>query len=155
MKPPKTILLVEDSGDDETLVRRVLRKTGHDARLLVARDGQEALEYLRTVRPDSPDRLDAPRLVLLDLKMPRMGGIDLLRQIKADAWLRTVPVVVFTSSAEEIDVLECSRLGASSYVRKPIEYEAYADTLGRVLDYWLNVNQERPSSANHHEPFAY
>lgn len=156
MISPKTVLLVEDNADDEALVRRVLHKTGRDLRLLTARDGREALDYLDSIRPDgrSPGT-PMPRLVLLDLKMPRLSGTETLREINADPWLRLLPIVVFTSSAEDVDVRECYRLGAASYVRKPIEYEEYARSLASVLDYWLDVNIERPQDMGNHSRFSY
>lgn len=156
MISPQTVLLVEDNPDDETLVRRVLHKTGREVRLLSARDGREALDYLESIRPDGgPPRAAMPRLVLLDLKMPRLNGTEMLRQMSADPWLRLIPTVVFTSSAEDVDVRECYRLGAASYVRKPIEYEEYERSLTRVFDYWLDVNVERPADMGNHARFSY
>lgn len=125
------ILLVEDSPDDELFTRKALTRMRMTTSVLVAKDGGEALELLRGNVPD---------LVLLDLKMPRIDGIEVLRQIRAQPQLHQVPVIVLSSSDEPRDVRACYENGANSYVRKPVDYEAYVDVVFQIGDYWLNTN---------------
>jgi CheY-like chemotaxis protein len=132
------ILLVEDSADDAELAARALRKRHipHAGRVTIARDGEEALLLLARAPA-------APKLVIVDLKMPKVGGLDVLRHVRNDAALCGTPVVVFTSSAEQADVAECYRLGANSYVVKPVDATTFACVVGDVAAYWVSLN-ERP-----------
>lgn len=125
------ILLVEDSPDDELFTRKALTRMRMTTSVLVAKDGGEAIELLRGNVPD---------LVLLDLKMPRVDGIEVLRQIRTQPLLHQVPVIVLSSSDEPRDVRACYENGANSYVRKPVDYEAYVDIVFQIGDYWLNTN---------------
>jgi two-component system, response regulator len=140
----KTILLVEDNPDDEALTLRAMRKQVPHP-VTVARDGAEALEYLfGTGRHSGRDHSIRPLLVLLDLKLPKVNGLEVLRRIREDARTKSLPVVVFTSSTEEQDILDSYRLGANSYIRKPVDYAQFCDHLKQVMNYWLCVNQLPP-----------
>lgn len=134
----KRVLLVEDNPDDEALTLRALKKTGFDLNLAVVRDGQEAVDYLLKPTADLTDeRCPRPDLVLLDLKLPRLGGLQVLERLRADAQLRTIPVVGLTSSKEEEDVMNSYDLGANSYVRKRVDALEFEDTLRDILTYWF------------------
>jgi two-component system response regulator len=135
------VLLVEDSDADAEMTLRTLRRRGIANRIERVRDGVEALDYLHR-RGAFADRADGmPRLVLLDLKMPRMDGLQVLREMKADPRLRTVPVVMMTSSREEGDLLESYQLGVNSYVVKPVDFGAFAETVAQVGMYWMIANE--------------
>jgi CheY-like chemotaxis protein len=143
-----TILLVEDDPDDETLTLRALRKSGVRHALVVARDGVEALDYLfGTGRHAGRDLGLMPLVVLLDLKLPRLDGLEVLRRIRADERTRLLPVVILTSSDEERDRLEGYRHGANSYVRKPVDYDRFAEAVRQLGLYWLLLNQPPPGLA--------
>jgi two-component system, response regulator len=128
------ILLVEDNPNDAELTQRALKKTNLDARLLIAKDGAEALEYLLSDRPK-------PKVIFLDLKLPKIDGIEVLRRARADERARAVPVVVLTSSQEERDVAECYKLGVNSYVVKPVEFDKFYKAVGDLATYWLVLNK--------------
>jgi two-component system response regulator len=131
----KTILLVEDNPDHEALAMRALRK--HiPANIVVARDGEEALRVLL----DSPTGA-VPDLVLLDLQLPKIDGLEVLKRIRADARVRFVPVVVLTSSDEEQDIVSSYSLGANSYIRKPVDFQTFTDATRQLGLYWLELNQ--------------
>jgi two-component system response regulator len=135
------ILLVEDNALDAELTMRALKKGKLANKVKWVKDGQQALDYLFR-QGDYTQREDTtPRLVLLDLKMPRVGGIEVLRAIKADERTRRIPVVVMTSSQEEQDVAETYNLGVNSYVVKPVDFNALADVAGQAGYYWLAVNR--------------
>ncbi len=134
------ILLVEDSEADSELVMRALRKGGVVNKVMRLRDGVEALEFLFREGPFHQRRGAQPRLVMLDLKMPRLGGIDVLRRLKADERTRMIPVVVLTSSAEEQDVTESYRLGVNSYLVKPVEFTAFTSVITKAGLYWAVMN---------------
>lgn len=138
------ILLVEDNPDDEALTLRVVRKeTPHN--IEVVRDGAEALEFLfGTGRYTDRDLSVSPLLVLLDLKLPKVNGLEVLRRVREHARTRPVPVIVFTSSTEEQDILDSYRLGANSYIRKPVDYGQFCQDMKQVMGYWLGVNQLPP-----------
>jgi CheY-like chemotaxis protein len=141
----KTILLVEDNPNDEALVLRVLRKHNIGNEIAVARDGAEAVEYLfgRDAGSDAPLRR-LPQLVLLDMKLPKLDGLEVLSRIRAEERTRSLPVVIFTSSKEERDIAASYRLGANSYVRKPVDFVEFAEAVRQVGLYWLILNE--PSS---------
>ena len=135
------ILLVEDSPNDAELTMRGLKKSGLANKLLWVKDGEQALDYLFR-RGDYASRDDTvPRLVLLDLKMPKVDGIEVLRAIKADERTRRIPVVVMTSSQEERDLAETYDLGVNSYVVKPVDFGAVADIVRQAGFYWLVINR--------------
>ncbi len=135
------LLLVEDSDADAEMTLRTLRKQGIVNRMERVRDGVEALEFLRCEGAFSARPAGLPRLVLLDLKMPRMDGMEVLRELKADPALRAVPVVMMTSSREEGDLLASYQLGVNSYIVKPVDFGAFAETIARVGMYWMIANQ--------------
>ncbi|MDI7246095.1 MAG: response regulator [Bacillota bacterium] len=141
----KTILLVEDNPDDVTLTLRALKKSNVLNEVVVARDGQEALDYLASAGdPTSPDPHPMPQVVLLDLKLPKVGGLEVLRRMRADEKTRLVPVVILTSSNEERDVIEGYSLGANSYVRKPVDFTHFMEAIRQLGMYWLLLNEPLP-----------
>ena len=141
------VLLVEDNADDVTLMLRIFARTGlpGDDRVVVTRDGVEALDFLfpagadhgRVARP-------LPRVIFLDLKMPRLDGLEVLRRVRADPRTRLVPVVMLTSSDEERDVTQSYQLGANSYIRKPEDSTQFSETVGALGRYWFHLNQVVP-----------
>lgn len=138
---PTTILLVEDNENDEILTRRVLKKIRLANDVTVARDGVEALDIL--FGPGSDER-QLPQLVLLDLKLPRVGGIEVLRRIRSEPRTRTLPVVVLTSSNEERDRYRSYDLGVNSYVRKPVKSDDFRKAVEDLGLYWLVLNSPPP-----------
>src|SRR5438093_9283164 len=128
------ILLVEDNPNDAELTQRALKKISIGAHLQIARDGAEALEYLLSDRPK-------PRVIFLDLKLPKIDGIEVLRRTRADARTHSVPIVVLTSSQEERDIAECYKLGVNSYVVKPVEFDTFYKAIGDLATYWLVLNK--------------
>jgi CheY-like chemotaxis protein len=135
------ILLVEDNGRDAELTMRALQKGGLANKLLWVKDGEQALDYLFR-RGAYAQREDiVPRLVLLDLKMPRVDGIEVLKAVKADARTRRIPIVVMTSSQEEKDLAQTYDLGVNSYVVKPVDFGAVADIVRQAGFYWLAINR--------------
>ena len=144
----KIILLVEDNPDDEELTLRALRKANIANEVFVARDGSEALDFLfGTGRHAGRDLSIMPAVVLLDLKLPKLNGIDVLDRMRGDPRTRFVPVVVLTSSSEDEDMLRSYQSGANSYVRKPIEFTAFANAVTQLGMYWMLLNQTPPSRA--------
>jgi two-component system response regulator len=135
------ILLVEDRAADAELMVRALKANNLANRIKVVGDGAEALDYLR---PDDPEYLPPdgyPRLVMLDLRLPRVSGLEVLKRLKASERTRLIPVVVMTSSQEESDLIESYKLGANSYVVKPVSFKDFMDVVGRLGMYWLLVNK--------------
>ena len=142
----KTIMLVEDNPDDEELTLRALRKANIANEVFIARDGQEALDFLfGTGKHAGRTPPTMPAVVLLDLKLPKLDGIDVLKRMRADPRTRLIPVVVLTSSSEDEDMLRSYQSGANSYVRKPIEFSAFADAVTQLGMYWVLINQTPPS----------
>jgi two-component system response regulator len=143
--PGKIILLVEDNPDDEALTLRAFGKNKIKNEVVVARDGAEALDYLfATGIHDGRDVMDLPQVVLLDLKLPKVDGLEVLRRIRADERTRLLPVVILTSSKEERDVIEGYRLGANSYVHKPVNFDEFVDAARQLGLYWLLLNEPPP-----------
>lgn len=141
----KVILLVEDNPDDEKLTLMALKKNNIQNEVVVARDGAEALELLFGEGPDSfYTRKIQPTVVLLDLKLPKVTGIEVLRRIRSESWTRTLPVVVLTSSTEERDLVECYSLGCNSYVQKPVSFEEFLEATRQLGLYWLLLNRLPP-----------
>jgi CheY-like chemotaxis protein len=139
----KTILLVEDNPKDEALTLRALNKHSVQNKVVVARNGVEALDYLLGTN-DAAER-PLPELILLDLKLPKIDGLEVLRRIRAAERTRLLPVVILTSSAEDADILEGYRLGTNGYVRKPVDFVAFTDAVRHLGLYWLLVNTPPPS----------
>ena len=138
----RIILLVEDNPDDAELVERAFERNKVTERLVIARDGVEALDYLFQASP-------LPHLVLLDLKLPRLSGFEVLARIRANPITRLQPVVLFTSSTEDEDRLSGYHLGANSYVRKPIEFSQLVEASLRLVSYWVRINEPPPALAVH------
>ncbi len=141
----KIILLVEDNSDDEALTLRALSRNNIGNQVVVARDGEEALDWLLcTGKFHSRDPRDQPALVLLDLKLPKIDGLDVLKRIREHADTRLVPVVILTSSREEQDRLQGYMNGANSYIRKPIDFAHFIEAVRQVGLYWLVLNEPPP-----------
>jgi two-component system response regulator len=141
----KTILLVEDNADDEKLSVRALKKNNVANELVVARDGVEALDYLfATGTYAGRDISILPGLVLLDLKLPKLDGLGVLRRMRADERTRRLPVVILTSSKEEQDLMSSYDLGANSYIRKPVDFNQFTEAVRQLGLYWLMLNETAP-----------
>ena len=142
---PKIILLVEDNPSDIALTRRALAKSHVANELMVAEDGQEALDYLfGTGAYIGRDVTQLPAVVLLDLKLPRVEGLEVLRRIRTETLTRRMPVVILTSSKEEQDLAASYDLGVNSYIRKPVDFAQFADAIRQLGLYWLVVNEPPP-----------
>jgi two-component system, response regulator len=141
------VLLVEDSDSDAELTRRALAEWRFSGGVALARDGEEALAFLFGPQAAAGGRSDGLRLVLLDLKLPRIGGFEVLRRIRADERTRHIPVVVLTSSDRDQDVQRAYALGANSFVSKPVGHEQFETTLRAVGIYWLSVNRDLAAGA--------
>jgi two-component system response regulator len=137
----KVILLVEDNPDDEALTLRAFRKSNIRNEVLVARDGVEALDLLFASGGHAGREPVVPQVVLLDLKLPRLDGIEVLRRIRSDDRTRLLPVVILTSSKEERDLIDSYSLGANSYVRKPVDFEQFLEAARNLGLYWLVLNE--------------
>lgn len=147
---PKSILLVEDNPSDVALTRRAFEKNRIHNELRVANDGQDALDYLfREGRHAGRDPNDMPILILLDIKMPRVDGLEVLRRLRADPRTRRIPVAILTSSTEEQDVAAGYDLGTNSYIRKPVDFHEFAEVVKLLGIYWMMVNEPPPAEASH------
>ena len=139
------ILLVEDNPDDEELTLRAIKASKVTNPVVVVRDGAEALDYLFcTGDYAGRDRQITPQVILLDLHLPKLGGLEVLERLRADAHTRLLPVVVLTSSSEDSDIINSYRLGANSFVRKPVEYQKFIDTVSQLGKYWVHINEPPP-----------
>ena len=144
----KTILLVEDNANDEFLTLRALRKYKVANEVVVTRDGAEALDYLfGTGSHDGRNLNEQPVVMLLDLKLPKVDGLEVLRRVRADERTRYIPIVILTSSNEEKDVINGYKLGTNSYVQKPVDFTAFVDAVGQLGLYWLMLNEPAPNKA--------
>ncbi|MBA2693973.1 MAG: response regulator [Rubrobacter sp.] len=138
----KVILLVEDNADDELLTLRALKKNNATSEVVVAHDGVEALDYLFAAGTyKGRDAAIMPHLILLDLKLPKVDGLEVLRRLRSDERTKLIPVVVLTSSREEQDMLDSYGFGANSYVRKPVNFEQFTRTIEQLKLYWLVLNE--------------
>ena len=145
----KMILLVEDNPDDEALTLRALKKNNIGNELVVVRDGAEALDFLFcTGAYADRDKHDLPQVVLLDLKLPKIDGLEVLRRVKADPRTRSVPVVVLTSSGESSDLAQAYELGANSHIVKPVDFDQFVETVRQVGSYWLLLNRLRQTAGD-------
>ena len=139
---PVDILLVEDDPQDLKLVLRALAKAAVSNRVQIARDGAEALDFLFCEGTHTQRSIeDTPKVILLDLKLPKVDGLEVIQRVKGDVRTRSTPVVVLTSSQEQSDILKSYQLGANSYIVKPVNFEGYADAVHKLGKYWLVLNQ--------------
>ena len=144
----KVILLVEDNANDEALTLRALKRGNIGNEVVVVRDGAEAVEYLLGAGTGMNEQSRGlPQLVLLDLKLPKLDGLEVLRRIRDAERTKALPVVIFTSSKEERDIVEGYRLGANSYIRKPIDFAAFAEAVRQLGLYWLILNEPIPGAS--------
>ena len=141
----KFILLVEDNPDDIKLTQWAFKKCGNTTPMVIIQDGAEALEYLFGIGAHAGrDPADLPAVMLLDINLPKVDGLEVLRRLRADARTRRLPVVVLTSSKEDQDLLMSYDLGANSYVRKPVDYDQFLDAVHQLGLYWLLLNEAPP-----------
>lgn len=151
MKEEVEILLVEDDANDMDLTLHALRRENVVNKIFVARDGEEALDFLFCRGAFAERSFDhPPRIVLLDLKLPKVDGIEVLRQVKSDPRTKLIPVVILTSSKEERDVVKGYDLGANSYIQKPVDFEQFRNTVKQAGLYWLLTNQPPPTNGRTH-----
>ena len=145
MKEDKIILLVEDNPDDEALTLRALKKHNIRNEVVVVRDGADALDFLFCTGAHADrDPDDKPQVILLDLKLPKVDGLEVLKRIRADKRTRLLPVVILTSSNEERDLVESYESGANSYVRKPVDFNEFVEAVRELGLYWLVLNEPPP-----------
>jgi CheY-like chemotaxis protein len=143
----KLILLVEDNPDDEELTTRALRQAKIANQIVVARDGREAVEFLfGEGKYAGRDLARMPAVILLDLKLPKLSGLEVLQRVRADPRTKLIPTVILTSSSEDEDMLASYASGANSYVRKPVEFSAFASAVSQLGVYWLLLNQPVPKA---------
>ena len=141
----KMILIVEDNPDDEALTIRALKKNNIGNRLVVVRDGVEALDFLFCTGPYADrDSRDLPQTILLDLKLPKVDGLEVLKRVREDARTSMLPVVILTSSKEEQDLLQSYKLGANAYVRKPVDFNEFLEAARQLGLFWLVLNEPPP-----------
>lgn len=149
MTEKAVLLLVEDNPDDEALAVRALKKNHVLNEVIVVRDGAEALDYLYgTGKYEGRDVAKQPEVVLLDLKLPKVDGLEVLKRIRSDERTKYLPVVVLTSSSEEKDLVESYKLGANSYIRKPVDFQQFSDAIQQLRLYWLVLNVPAPNNAD-------
>jgi two-component system, response regulator len=141
------ILLVEDNADDVELALHALRRGGLANRVEVARDGEEALDFLFCRGAYAGRRFEPPRVILLDLKLPKTDGLQVLEALKSNPLTKPIPVVILTASREEQDVVKSYRLGVNSYIQKPVDFEQFRQTVKQLGLFWLVVNQPPPPAA--------
>jgi two-component system, response regulator len=142
MKRNQVILLVEDKQYDQKLAQSAFRLSNVDAELVVVNDGMEALDYLFATGQYSGMHPPLPKVVLLDLKMPRLDGLQVLRRMREDDRTKKVPVVILTTSNQEQDVQEAYALGVNSYIRKPIDFDEFISVITNIAEYWLQLNRQ-------------
>lgn len=149
MKPfDAEILLIEDNQDDLDLTLHALKRENLANNILIARDGEEALDFFFCRGNYAERNMDSPpRLVLLDLKLPKVNGIEVLQQVKSDPRTKSIPIVVLTSSKEELDLVRSYNFGANSYIQKPVNFTEFRQTVKHLGLYWLVVNQPVPQNA--------
>jgi CheY-like chemotaxis protein len=137
----KKIFLIEDNPDDVVLTERALVRNGILCDILLAKDGEEAVKTIDSMVEAMRDNSDAiPDLTLLDLKLPKIDGFEVLRYLRTLSSMKSIPVVVLTSSGEERDIAACYEFGANSYIQKPVDFEQFSETVKQVVQYWLSIN---------------
>lgn len=142
----RVILLVEDNPDDEALTLRAIKRNHIANPVIVTRDGAEALDYMfATGAFTGRDMTELPAVILLDLKLPKIDGLDVLKHIREDERTRLTPIVILTTSSEEHDIIQGYSLGANSYVRKPVDFDQFNQAVGQLGMYWLLLNESCPS----------
>jgi two-component system response regulator len=139
----QTILLVEDNPDDEALTLRAFKKNNVPNTVIVAHDGAEAIELLF---PEASDRMTHPGLILLDLNLPKIAGLEVLRRVRADERTRVIPVVVLTSSAQPEDIFSSYDRGANAFVRKPVDFSEFNAAISTICNFWILLNKPAPES---------
>ncbi|MCX7045670.1 MAG: response regulator [Candidatus Sumerlaeota bacterium] len=149
MRAGKAILLVEDNPDDEVLAMRALKKSDRAQDVIVAHDGLEALKYLCGDSASGEPPKPLPQVVLLDIKLPKIDGLETLRRIRSHERTHLLPVVILTSSHEDRDRLECYRIGANSYIRKPVDFVQFTEAVRQIGVYWLSLNEAPPLERSH------
>jgi two-component system, response regulator len=143
-KDTNIILIVEDNPDDEALTLRALQKNNIHNNIVVVRDGAEALDYLFSTGAYAGTETELPQIVLLDLKLPKVNGLEVLRRIRADERTQNIPVVILTTSKEDRDIADGYSLGANSYVRKPVDFVEFTEAVRQLGVYWLLLNERAP-----------
>jgi CheY-like chemotaxis protein len=139
----RPVLLVEDSVDDQALAREAFQRAGVDNPIAIAPDGRAALDWLLAAL-DSPHEYDLPALILLDINLPVINGVEVLRRLRAHPQLSTLPVVMLSNSREPRDLRDCYRAGANAYICKPIEFAAFLQVVQKLADFWLRLNEMAP-----------
>jgi two-component system response regulator len=143
----RTILVVEDNPTDEALFLRALKQSGIKNPIVTVRDGLEAVQYLFAFgRYEFRDSKDLPAIVLIDLNLPKLDGLDVLRRMRSDYRTKLLPVAIFTSSAEEQDLINGYSLGANSYVRKPVDFVQFSKAVSQLVAYWVQLNEPPPAA---------
>jgi len=143
---PKIILLVEDNPDDETLTLRALNKNNILNEVVVARDGQQAIDYFFS---ENSSENPVPAVILLDLKLPKIEGLEVLRRLRGNDQTKLLPIVILTSSKEEQDIVAGYSLGANSYIRKPVDFSQFTEAIRQLGLYWLVLNEQAPTLREH------
>lgn len=143
----KNILLVEDNPDDELLTLMAFKDNNIKNEVIIARDGEEALDYLfGTGKYKDRNSKLLPQIILLDLKLPKVDGLEVLKQIRSNALTKLLPVIILTSSKEDMDIINSYQLGANSYIRKPVDFEQFSDAIKQLGLYWLVLNEVPPQN---------
>lgn len=140
----KKILLVEDNKDDEALILRAFKKNNINNNIIVTRDGSEALEWLYGEKGEGRKVNEMPDLILLDLKLPKINGLEVLKKIRSNESTKLLPVVVLTTSVEKTDITESYILNANSYLKKPVDFNEFINVVKDLSHYWLDLNQNIP-----------
>lgn len=135
------VLLVEDNEDDIALLQRAFKKRGMFNEITIAKNGVQALETIFGT-PEKPALI--PSLIILDLKLPKLNGLDVLKAIRTNEYTRGIPIIILTTSTEQEDIVESYSLGANSYIRKPVEFDKFLDAVGQLGVYWMTINETNP-----------